>query len=647
MIPKDTIDEIFNRAYIEEVVSDFVSLKKRGSNFMGLCPFHNEKTPSFTVSPAKGIYKCFGCGKGGNSVNFVMEHEHATYPEALKYLAKKYSIDVQEEEQSPEQVQAANERESLHLINAFAAQYFVNSMTLTEEGKSVGLSYYKERGYRTDTIEKFMLGYSPEKEKSLTKTALDKAYKINYLLQLGLSKNGHSGYFDFFKGRVIFPIRNLSGRVVGFGGRILSSEKKIAKYFNSPESIVYNKSKILYGLFESKKRIVEKDTVYLVEGYTDVISMHQGGVENVVSSSGTSLTEDQIRLVRRYTKNIVVVFDGDAAGLNAAFRGIDMLLEEDMKVKVIALAEGDDPDTLAQRLTQEELQNYLDENAKDYFSFKTKILLKLSGDDPAKRSNAIRDVIKTLALIPDKIELNLQSLTLSRELNINQETLLYEINKQLQKKTNDKYKQSRYNHMSVVEPKMVAPKQKTSVHNPTENQECDLVRILLNHGTKAYTFEVEDENGEVTKEDSYVALYIIEELLSNKLAFRNVIYQSILEKYVFHYHQNELMTAEMLMRDNNPEISNVVASLTSEKHDLGNWEKHGIFIETEDLQLKRMLESSINSFKLRRVSELIKQNQLKLKDETDDQEWKKCLKKQKQLEGLKKELSSYFGSTII
>ncbi len=647
MIPKDTIDEIFNRAIIEEVVGDFIHLKKRGVNFLGLCPFHNEKSPSFTVSPAKGIYKCFGCGKGGNSVNFIMEHEMSSYPEALKYLARKYNIEIQEEEQTPEQRKAANERESLHLINAFAGDYFSKSLTETEEGKSIGLSYFKERGFRDDTIENFILGYNPNNEKSLTKSALDKSYQIEYLLKLGLSKKGHSGYFDFFKGRVIFPIRNLSGRIIGFGGRILGNDKKMAKYFNSPESEVYNKSKVLYGLFESKKKIVADDRVYLVEGYTDVISMHQAGIHNVVSSSGTSLTEDQIRLIRRYTQNIVVVFDGDAAGMKAAFRGIDMLLEENMKVKVIALDENDDPDTLARRLTQEELETYLKEQAQDYFHFKTKTLLKACGDDPALRSKAIREVIKTLAIIPDKIDLNLQSLSLSRELDIDQETLLYEISKFQQKRKNDQYKQSKYNHLSVVEPKTSVPKQVVSTHNPTENQERDLVRILLNHGETKYVTEIEDEEGEMQTEETYVALFILEELLGNKLHFNNPLYQSILEKYVFHYHQDELLTAKQLLRSNNPEVSQLVATLTTEKHEIGQWERHGIYIETEDLQLKRMLHSSINSFKLRRVTEMIKLNQSHLKDISDEKKWKKYLKKQKQLEGLKKELSSYFGSAII
>jgi len=647
LIPKDTIDEIFNRALVEEVVGDFVNLKKRGVNYIGVCPFHNEKTPSFTVSPAKGIYKCFGCGKGGNSVNFIMEHEHATYPEALRFLAKKYNIEIQEEELTPEQIQASNERESLHLINAFAAQFFIDAMKNTDEGKAIGLSYFKERGFREDIMEKFMLGYCPDKSKGLTKTALEKSYQIEYLTKLGLSKSGHSGYFDFYRGRVMFPIRNLSGRVIGFGGRVLGNNKKIAKYFNSPESEVYSKSKVLYGLFESKKKIVADDKVYLVEGYTDVISMHQAGIDNVVASSGTSLTENQIRLIRRYTKNIVVVFDGDAAGMKAAFRGIDMLLEEDMKVKVIALTEGDDPDTLAQRLPTEELSDYLNEKAQDYFHFKTETLLLESGNDPAKRSKAIRDVISTLAIIPDKIELNLQLLELSSQLNIDQETLLYEINKFQQKRKQEEYKQSKYKNMSVVEPKHVAPTQKVSAPNATEEQERDLIRILLNYGPKPYSFEGLDEEDKPVKQETYVALYILEELLSNKLNFQNPLFQRILEKYVFHYHQDELLTASMLIRDNDPELTALVAELTSEKYELGKWSKHGIYIDKEEDQIPRMLESAINSFKLRRVAEMIKKNQDKLREIGNSDESLKYLKKQKHLESLRKELSGYFGSTII
>ncbi|MCL4154132.1 UNVERIFIED_CONTAM: hypothetical protein GTU68_041726, partial [Idotea baltica] len=354
MIKPDVVQAIFEAAHVEDVVSDFVHLKKRGSNLLGLCPFHNEKTPSFNVSPSKGIYKCFGCGKGGNSVNFIMEHEHLNYPEALKFLARKYNIEVEEKELSPEEREAANTRESLLIVTDAASKYFQKTLVGTEEGKSIGLTYFKERGMDQAMIDRFALGYCPEKEESsFTKNAMDRGFKEEFLLQTGITKRGHHGLYDFFHGRVIFPIRSISGRALGFGARTLRNDKKLAKYFNSPESEIYNKSRILYGLFESKSAIVKKDKCYMVEGYMDVISLHQAGIENAVASSGTSLTVEQIRLLRRYTPHITILYDSDNAGVKAAFRGIDLLLTEGMKVKVASLPEGEDPDTMAQKLGKE------------------------------------------------------------------------------------------------------------------------------------------------------------------------------------------------------------------------------------------------------------------------------------------------------
>ncbi|MEX2379654.1 MAG: DNA primase, partial [Vicingaceae bacterium] len=358
MIPKQTVDEILETARVEEVVGDFVNLKKRGANLLGLCPFHNEKTPSFTVSPTKGIYKCFGCGKAGGAANFIMDHEHYTYPEALKYLADKYNIEIEEEEQTAEQIQQANEKESLFIVTQYAAEFFQQQLKETESGRAIGLSYFKERGFREETIEKFKLGYSPDEWEAFTKAALDKGYKLDYLEKTGLTIVKGDKHFDRFKGRVMFPIQNISGRVIGFGGRTLSADKKTAKYLNSPESEIYHKSRVLYGLNLAKKSIIEQDLCYLVEGYTDVISFHQNGVENVVASSGTSLTTEQIRLIKRYTPNITILFDGDTAGIKAAFRGIDMILEEGMNVKVLAFPEGEDPDSYARSKSMEELKSF-------------------------------------------------------------------------------------------------------------------------------------------------------------------------------------------------------------------------------------------------------------------------------------------------
>ena len=428
MIPKETVSQIIETARVDEVVGEYVSLKKRGANLLGLCPFHNEKTPSFTVSPAKGIYKCFGCGKAGSSVNFIMEHEHYTYPEALKYLARKYNIEIEEEELSAEQIQEANEKESLYIVTQFAASYFEEQLWKSENGRAIGLSYFKERGFHETTIEKFKLGFSPDEWEAFTKAALEKGYKLDFLEKTGLSIVKGEKQFDRFKGRVMFPIQNISGRVIGFGGRTLSADKKTAKYLNSPESEIYHKSKVLYGLNFAKKSIVENDNCYLVEGYTDVISFHQNEVENVVSSSGTSLTAEQIKLIKRYSSNITILFDGDAAGIKAAFRGIDMILEEGMNVKVIAFPEGEDPDSYAKSHSSEELKKFLKNNAVDFIRFKTTLLLEETTNDPIKRAGLIKEIVQSIALIPEPISRSVYLQECSKLLEIDEQSLLSELN---------------------------------------------------------------------------------------------------------------------------------------------------------------------------------------------------------------------------
>ncbi|MFL2573494.1 MAG: DNA primase, partial [Flavobacteriales bacterium] len=401
MIPKETIDEIFEAAKIEEVVSDFVTLKKRGANLLGLCPFHNEKTPSFTVSPSKGIYKCFGCGEGGNSVSFLMDKEHYSYPEALKYLAKKYNIEIVEQEMTEEQAERANEKDSLYIISKFAKEFFINSIWNSEEGKKIGLNYFKERGYNQEIIKKFELGYSPKIKNSLTNEAINKLYSKEFLLKSGLSiEVGKNEIIDRFRERVMFPIHSFSGRILGFGGRALNPNAK-AKYQNSPESIIYNKSKILYGIFFAKNAISKKDNCYIVEGYTDVISLYQKGIENVVSASGTALSIEQVKLISRFTKNITILFDGDSAGIKASFRSVDLILKEGMNVKVVPFPENEDPDSYAKQSSTDELNSFLDKNAIDFITYKTKILNAESEEDPIKRVAIIKEIIRSIALIPD------------------------------------------------------------------------------------------------------------------------------------------------------------------------------------------------------------------------------------------------------
>ncbi|HQS06790.1 MAG TPA: DNA primase, partial [Daejeonella sp.] len=405
MIPKDTVDKIIETSRIEEVVGDFVSLKRRGTSMIGLCPFHNEKTPSFHVSVGKGIFKCFGCGKGGDSVRFIMEHEKATYPEALRYLANKYSIEIAEVENTPEEQAVNDRRESLYIVSAWAAKFFQQQMLETDEGKSIGLSYFKERGFRDDIIKKFELGYSPDVWDALTQSAITEGYNIQFLEETGLTiRKENEKFYDRFRGRVMFPIHSFTGRVIGFGGRTLKTDKAVPKYVNSPESDIYHKSNVLYGLFFAKKSMRDEDNCYLVEGYADVLSVHQAGIENVVASSGTSLTIEQIRMIGRFTKNITILYDGDDAGIKASLRGLDMILEEGLNVKIVLFPDGDDPDSYVQKFGSAAFKSHIEGSKKDFILFKTSILLKDAGNDPIKRAGIIREVVESIAKIPDGIK---------------------------------------------------------------------------------------------------------------------------------------------------------------------------------------------------------------------------------------------------
>lgn len=403
MITRETIDNIISAAKIEEVIGDFISLRRRGVNLLGLCPFHNEKTPSFTVSPVKGIYKCFGCGKAGNAVGFIMEHEHLTYPEALKYLAKKYQIEIEEEARTPEQIQEISEKESLINLNEFARKYFSESLFGTDDGKAVGQPYFRERDIREDIMLKFQLGFSPNPWNAFSEHALKEGYKKEFLLKTGLSLEKDGKLYDRFHSRVIFPIHSASGRVIGFGGRILTSDKNRPKYVNSPESEIYNKSKTLYGIYFARNAIATKDNCYLVEGYTDVISLHQAGIENVVASSGTSLTTDQVRMILRYTPNITILYDGDPAGIKASFRGIDMVLEQGMNVKIVLFPDNEDPDSFTRKNHPSEVEKFITSNALNFISFKTRLLLGETKNDPVKKAGLIKDIVSSIGLIPDTI----------------------------------------------------------------------------------------------------------------------------------------------------------------------------------------------------------------------------------------------------
>lgn len=650
MIPKETVDQIIETSRIDEVVGEWVNLKKRGANMLGLCPFHNEKTPSFTVSPAKGIYKCFGCGKAGGSVNFVMDHEQYTYPEALKFLANKYNIEIEEEEKSPEQIQEANAKESLFLVSEFAANYFQQQLTETENGRAIGLSYFKERGFREETIEKFKLGYSHDEWENFTKAALDKGYKLDFLEETGLTIVKGEKHFDRFKGRVMFPIQNISGRVIGFGGRTLSGDKKVAKYLNSPESDIYHKSKVLYGLNFAKRQITAEDRCYLVEGYTDVISLHQNGVENVVSSSGTSLTIDQIRLIKRYTQNVTILFDGDTAGIKAAFRGIDMILEEGLNVRVLAFPEGEDPDSFAKSHSTAEITAFLTEKSFDFIRFKTNLLLKETGDDPIKRAGLIKEIVESIALIPDPIARSVYLQECSNLMDIGEEALLNELNKvrraKLTKKTQqNEREESRFSIDQIAPP----PIERPEPINSLAVQEKDVIRTLIKYGNTDVSIQTnkEAEKGEEEYIEVTVAEYLVFEIEKDGLNFKNPVFNKVYTLFKTAAENDTKVSESHLVSNQDQEISSFVIECLLEKYTLSlNWEeKHKILTVTEDQILPHKIHKGICSWRLNKVVELIEQKQGSLKNNAGDYE--STLSELMKLNEAKKKLASELGRIIL
>lgn len=645
MIPKETIDEIFNACVIEDVVGDFVTLKKRGANYLGNCPFHNEKTPSFTVSPAKGIYKCFGCGKAGNAVNFIMEHEHYTYPEALKYLADKYQIEVEEEEQSDAQIEAANEKESLYIVSNFAAKYFVDQLLNTDKGKAIGLSYFEERGFTPATIEKFQLGYSPDEWTAFTDEALNSGYDLKYLEKSGLTIVKENKKFDRFKGRVMFPIHNLSGRVLGFGGRILINDKKAAKYINSPESEIYDKSNVLYGIYFAKKSMVQEDNCFLVEGYTDVISLSQAGVENVVASSGTSLTEGQIRLISRYTKNITILYDGDVAGIKASFRGIDMILQEGMNVKVVLFPDGEDPDSYAKKSSTEELKDYIGEKAQDFIQFKISVLLEESGKDPIKRAELIKDIVSSIALIPDQIKRAVYTKECSVLLEISEQALINEINKILRKKLS-KSSSTEQDVITATDFQTYStPEKKAASNTDLLNWEKEIIRLLINYAENNIKVKVKQGEQEETREIPVVT-YILHALLGDEIEFTTPAYQEIFMLYNTYLKDDKILPQQALIQHENDVIKNIAIDVLSTKYELNDWSKHNIVVSTENEQLQLAVINSVHAFKLSKVKHLIKQTQEKLKN-ADETEQLEIIQQIMRLEQIKAQLSNKLGIVIL
>ncbi len=639
MIDHSTIDRIMNAAEISEVVGDFVSLKKRGVNLLGLCPFHNEKTPSFTVSTTKGIFKCFGCGKGGNSVNFLMEHEHISYPEALKVLAKKYHIEVEEKEETAEEIQQKNERESLMVATAYAQKYFSRTLLDHEEGQAIGLSYFKERGYRREIIDLFQLGYSLEARDGFTKEALKNGYKIDYLTKAGLSIQSADRVFDRFAGRVIFPIHSISGRVNGFGGRTLRTDKKIAKYLNSPESEIYHKSSSLYGIFFAKNAIAKEDKCYLVEGYTDVLSMHQSGIENVVASSGTSLTEDQVRMIRRFTRNVSIIYDGDEAGLKASLRGIDIILEQGMHVRVVPLPEGEDPDSFAKERSSSELLSFIEKNEQDFISFKAKLLSEGVGHDPVKKANLISEVVRSVAVIPDRIERSLYLSECARILNIEENLLFAEATTIRKRKWEQNRKRSDY-YAPSLKPK--APKaQEQVIEGRLLAEEKEIIRLMLTYGDEVLTeiqLSPKDDPIPVT-----VIEFFLQEFESDPLDFQSDTYRRIFEEFQENWGHQGFHYQNFFINHQDPTLSQEAVNLLSPGYELSKiHQKGGAYIRTESSMLKEVVPESIISFRNRQVKRIIKdlENEIqRLQNEGDIAGITTLLEQKRNLDDFRKQIS--------
>jgi DNA primase len=663
LIPKETVDKIIDAARVEEVVGEFITLKKRGANYLGLCPFHGEKTPSFTVSAVKGIYKCFGCGKAGNSVNFIMEHLQLSYPEALRWLAKKYSIEIVEREITPEEKERQTERESLLIVMQYAQRYFTDKMLNSDEGKSIGHGYFLERGLREDIISKFQLGYSPEARRAFSEDAVKAGYQPKYLVKTGMSilSNNHvegteitvKDIFDRYAGRVMFPIQDDGGRVVAFGGRTLSSDKKTAKYINSPETDIYNKSKILYGLWLGKKSIQNNDCCYLVEGYMDVIAMHQAGVENVVASSGTSLTVDQIKSIHRFTKNIVVLYDGDEAGQKASNRAIPLLLEEGMNVKLLMFPDNDDPDSFSRKVTAEEFQSYIKDNAQDFLMFKAKKVTGETKNDPIKRAGVIKDIVESIALIPDNIIRSIYIKDCSSVMEIEENILQLEVNK-IRRKVASKSKTeenpetllSDEQKADLLVNDLLEEKQKESEFS-FDAEEKSLLSILLNFGSMIITTQAEDEINIEHELEITLGEFIIFELWRDNIDYENPIYKKVLDEYINILSEHRLPDVKEFLMSPDPVISTFIIDNVVEKYEISSgWKNYGVIVPTKLEKAKKDAQSTLFSFKSRKLAFFIMQKQETLRT-VDYTEALKILEELKHLDNLKMRVNTLLGREAV
>ena len=653
MISQNTIAQVFETARVEEVIGDFVQLKKSGSNFKGLSPFTEERSPSFMVSPVKQIWKDFSSGKGGNAVTFLMEHEHFTYPEAIKYLAKKYNIDIEETERTDEEKAKQDTRESLYLVSEYANTYFQKIIQNTDQGKAIGLSYFKERGFTEETIKKFQLGYALDEWQAFTDEALKNGYNIDFLSQTGLTIVKEDKRFDRFKGRVMFPIHSMSGRILGFGGRILITDKKAAKYLNSPESEIYHKSKVLYGLYYAKQSIAKEDNCYLVEGYTDVIQLHQAGIKNVVSSSGTALSSDQIRLINRLTNNITVLFDGDAAGIRASIRGIDLILEQGVNVKICTFPDGEDPDSFARSNTLEELTTYLNENAKDFIQFKASLLVKEANNDPIKKADTIREIVNSIAKIPDQIKREIYIQECARIMDISESVLfstLAQISKKDFQEANKKHKQEQ-KAFQVVKNEAFQP-HKIDIQYQLERK---IIEILMLYGSETEQFEdliLKEDNVsgdlilEPTKLETRVFEKIYLDLQEDEMQFTNAEFKALYYSLIDKLNQDEHFSTKDFVNQLDQTTASTVTSILmeDEKYNLHDWERNHIIPKEKSHSIAQLVSQTILSLRCY----LIDQKVAEYKNETlkEDADTMAIMEDVKDYLSLKMLLSRKLGKVV-
>lgn len=648
MISKSTVDLVFETARLEEVIGDFVQLKKSGSNFKGLSPFSNEKTPSFMVSPAKQIWKDFSSGKGGNVVSFLMEHEHFTFPEAIKFLAKKYNIEVEETQQTNEQKEAASLRESMYAVTEYAQSFFSKMLNESQEGKNIGLAYFQERGFTAESIDKFHLGYSPDQWDALTKAALNAGFQEEFLISSGLTIQKGEKLFDRFKGRVMFPIHSMSGRVMGFGGRILKQDKQSAKYVNSPESEVYQKSKVLYGLYQAKQHIAKESNCYLVEGYTDVIQMHQAGIQNVVSSSGTALTSDQVRLVRRLTNTITLLFDGDAAGLRAAMRGVDIILEAGMQVSICTFPEGEDPDSFVRNHQLTEVKQFLENNTVDFIQFKAKLLAEEGKNEPIRKAETIREIVQSISIIPDAIRREVYIQSCASLMNISEDVLFSTLSQLLQKKDQQAPKARKFNEMQVVN----VAKQKV---DPRFELERNIISLLLLYGDEEVSFEdvvmQSDQEGKIVLTPTQISAKVYEkiylDLQQDEVELSTQSFRELYHSLLSIYNAQKPLVMETFLQEISPEQSQMVSSIimNDENNVLHDWERKNIVIKDKKTEIGRWLQQTILNLRCLLIQEKIGELQSKTA-ESHVETHREILEEVNDYVGLKKNLSNRLDRVI-